>query len=94
MDRRALVVGPIGGLLCVPLVCSEANAQEPSGTPGPGPGAEVRKNVAQGEPEVGRLRRGARRAERRVRRGERRAARVTRRAARRALRAKLRSSYR
>jgi hypothetical protein len=93
MDRRAFVVGLFGGLLSASLVSFGANAQEPSGTPGPAPGTEVRKDAAHGEPEAGRLRRGARRAERRVRRGERRAARVTRRAARRALRAKLRSSY-
>jgi len=91
MDRRAFVVGLLGGLLCAPLASSGATAQEPSGPPGAVP--EVRKDAAQGEPEAGRLRRGARRAERRVRRGQRRAARVTRRAERRASRAKLRSSY-
>jgi hypothetical protein len=87
MDCRAFVVGLFGGVLSASLASFGANAQEPSGTPGSAPRTEVRKDAAQGEPEAGPLRRGARRAERRVRRGERRAARVTRRAARRALRA-------
>jgi hypothetical protein len=97
MNRRGFLFGILAPLVCAPVIISDASARatpivrDPVSVPPDEFGiGGVRTDWVQ-EAVEGRLRRGARRAERRVRRGQRRTARVVRRTARRATRARLRS---